>query len=308
MNPSLSGYAAAVLGAVPERDRARVADELRAVEDLLVGTAELFTALTDTAVPAAARRGVLDDLLRGKVGEPARRVAVHAAGAVRAPDLPAALAWLSQRAQHLADGDVRPEPHLGLTASRERVAGFAAAVYEDTPTAELDDVEDELFRFARMVEASPELRAALSDRDLPVSSRQAVVDELLASRVHAATLGLVRYAIAGGRSRDVVGTLDFLVEETARARGWRVARVRAGQPVDEDERTRLSESLTRLAGSPVELQVTVDPHLLSGVLVRVGDLQVDATARGRLDALREHLHNATWDTPTYGTDDEQGAG
>jgi hypothetical protein len=42
--------------------------------------------------------------------------------------------------------------------------------------------------------------------------------------------------------------------------------------------------------------------------VQVGDLQVDATTRGRLDALREHLHNATWDTPTYGTDsDEQGA-
>lgn len=308
MNPSLSGYAAAVLGGVPDADRARVAEELRAVEDLVAGNAELFSALTDTAVPPAARRGVLDDLLRGKVGEPVRRVAVHAAGSVSAPELPPALSWLAVRAQHLADGDVRPEPHLGLMASRARVAGFAAAVYEETTTTELDDVEDELFRFARVVEATPALRSALSDRDLPVAARQAVVEQLMSGRVHAATLALVRYAIAGGRSRDVVGTLDFLVEETARARGWRVAQVRAGLPVDDDERALLSESLTRLAGSPVELQVTVDPHLLSGVLVRVGDLQVDATARGRLDALREHLHNATWDTPTYGTDDEQGAG
>jgi F-type H+-transporting ATPase subunit delta len=309
VNPSLTGYAAAVLGAVPEPDRGRVAGELRAVEGLVAENAALYTALTDTAVPAQARRAVLDDLLRARVSEPARRTAVYAAGAVAAPEVPVALGWLSTRASQLADGDQRPEPVLGLTASRTRVAGFAAAVYEDVTTAELEDVEDELFRFARMVEATPALRQALGDRDLPVAARQGIVDDLLGDRVRPATLTLVRYAIAGGRARDIVGTLDFLVEETARARGWRVARVRAGQPVDDAERERLSQSLSRLAGSPVELQVTVDPDLLSGVLVRVGDLQVDATARGRLEALREHLHNATWDTPTYGTEsDEQGAG
>jgi F-type H+-transporting ATPase subunit delta len=315
VNPSLTGYAAAVLGAVPAADRAGVAGELRAVDTFVADNAELYTALTDTAVPPAARRAVLDELLRGRVSEPVRRVAVYAAGAVTAPEVPVALNWLSTRAALLADGIDRPDPVLGLSASRTRVAGFAAAVYEDVSTDDLENIEDELFRFARMVEANPPLRQALGDRDLPVAARQGVVDDLLADRVRPATLALVHYAIAGGRARDIVGTLDFLVEETARARGWRVARVRAGQPVDAAERERLSQSLSRLAGSPVELQVTVDPDLLSGVLVRVGDLQVDATARGRLDALREHLHNATWDTPTYGTDtsdrtdtDEQGAG
>jgi F-type H+-transporting ATPase subunit delta len=308
VNPSLTGYAAAVLGAVPASERGRVAGELRAVEGLVAQNADLYTALTDTAVPADARRAVLEDLLRDRVSDPARRAAVYAAGAVAAPEVPVALGWLSNRAAQLADGDDRPEPVLGLSASRTRVAGFAAAVFEDLSASELEDVEDELFRFARMVEATPALRQALGDRDLPVAARQGVVDDLLGDRVRPATLALVRYAIAGGRARDIVGTLDFLVEETARARGWRVARVRAGQPVDDAERERLSQSLSRLAGSPVELQVTVDPDLLSGVLVRVGDLQVDATARGRLDALREHLHNATWDTPTYGNDsDEQGA-
>jgi F-type H+-transporting ATPase subunit delta len=309
VNPSLSGYAAAVLGAVPEAGRGRVADDLRAVDGLVAGNAELYSALTDTAVPAKARRAVVEELLRGRVSDPARRTAVYAAGAVTAPEVPTALTWLSTRAAQMADGDIRPEPVLGLIASRTRVAGFATAIFEDLPTGDLENVEDELFRFARTVEANPPLRQALGDRDVPVQARQAVVDQLLGDRVAPATLALVRYAIAGGRARDIVGTLDFLVEETARARGWRVARVLAGQPVDADERDRLSQSLTRLAGSPVELQVTVDPQLLSGVLVRVGDLQVDATARGRLDALREHLHNATWDTPTYGIDsDEQGAG
>ena len=86
-----------------------------------------------------------------------------------------------------------------------------------------------------------------------------------------------------------MATLDGLVEDAARARGWRVARVRAADVVDDAHRRTLAEALTRLAGNPVDLQVTIDAALLGGVVVQVGDLQVDATARGRLDHLREEL-------------------
>jgi F-type H+-transporting ATPase subunit delta len=315
VRPSLQGYVAAVLGGVPASSIAQVAVELRGVHDLVSDNVELFTALTDTAVPAAVRRAVLAELLDGKVSEPTRRVAVFAAGAVTAPEVPPAIDWVCVHAGQMADGDVRPVPALGLLQARNRVGGFATAVLEELPTAELDDVEDELFRFARTVEAMPALRLALGDRDLPLDARHGIAQDLLGGKVRPATLRLVLYTIEGGRARDIVGTLDFLVEATAQARGWRVATVRAGQAMDEQERSDLSQALTRLAGSPVELQVTVDPHLLSGVLVRVGDLQVDATARGRLDALREHMINGSWDQASYGrpdpdaqaNDDEEGA-
>ncbi|MFI5100241.1 MAG: F0F1 ATP synthase subunit delta [Actinomycetes bacterium] len=81
MNPSLQGYAAAVLGAVPAGSREQVAAELRAVDALISDSGELFTALTDTAVPAPARRGVLAELLQGKVSDAVRRVSVFAGGA-----------------------------------------------------------------------------------------------------------------------------------------------------------------------------------------------------------------------------------
>ena len=86
--------------------------------------------------------------------------------------------------------------------------------------------------------------------------------------------------MTGGRARDIVGTLDFLVELTAQARGWRIARVRAAAPIDDAQRTELADSLGALAGAPVELQVEVDESLLSGALIRIGDLQVDATDGG----------------------------
>jgi F-type H+-transporting ATPase subunit delta len=72
--------------------------------------------------------------------------------------------------------------------------------------------------------------------------------------------------------------------------------------VEDAEREQLVASLSRIAGSAVELQVTVDPALLAGVVVQVGDLQVDSSALGRLNELREHLSTAGWDRPDSGPD------
>ena len=116
----------------------------------------------------------------------------------------------------------------------------------------------------------------------------------------ATSLALARYAVTGGRARDIVGTLDYLVELTAKARGWRIARVRAAAPIDDAQRTELTDSLGTLAGAPVELQIEVDESLLSGALIRIGDLQVDATARGRIDALREHFAPTGWEPSGFG--------
>jgi F-type H+-transporting ATPase subunit delta len=141
-----------------------------------------------------------------------------------------------------------------------------------------------------------------------------VVRQLLGGKVSAATLGLVLYVVAGGRARDFVGTIDYLVELTAQARGWRIAHVTAAAPIDDSQRGELSDSLGSLTGAPVELQVEVDESLLSGARIVIGDLQVDATARGRLDALREHLApSGNWEPSGFGrrgqrsTDNTEGA-
>jgi F-type H+-transporting ATPase subunit delta len=184
--------------------------------------------------------------------------------------------------------------------ARARVGGYAQAIFESMTTGELENMEDELFRFARIVASTPALRRALVDRDLSIEARQGLVSQLLEGKVQDRTLSLVRYVIAGGRARDIVGTLDWLVEQTAGARGWRIARVRAAAPVEEAQRTGLTETLASLAGSPVELQVVIDPTLLSGAVIEIGDLRVDATARGRLNALREHLAPGGWDDKLSG--------
>jgi F-type H+-transporting ATPase subunit delta len=210
--------------------------------------------------------------------------------------------------RHSAEGQHVEEPALSLTDARRRVSGFATAIHEDLSTAQLESVEDDLFRFARIVASTANLRAALVDRDLDVEARQGLVSQLLEGKVQAASVALVRYAVAGGRARDIVGTLDFLVEQTARARGWRIARVRAAAPIEEAQRGSLSDSLAQLAGAPVELQVVVDEALLSGAVIQIGDLQVDASARGRIDALREHLMPGGWEDSGFHAHAVRGTG
>jgi F-type H+-transporting ATPase subunit delta len=298
VNPTLAGYTSAVLEAAGSTsgDALRaLANDLEAIEQLVLDNGSLNAALTDTTMRPAVRRAVMLDLLSGKVSEPARRLAAFACAAVRAPETPVALGWVATRARHAAEGQEFEEPPLSLTESRQRVGGFATAVDEDLSNAELESLEDDLFRFSRIVGATPALRAALVDRDLAFEARQALVTQLLEGKVPPSTISLIRYVVAGGRARDIVGTLNWLVEQTAMARGWRIARVRAASPIEEAQQTSLSDSLTTLAGAPVELQVIIDEALLSGAVIQIGDLQVDASARGRIDALREHLIPGGWE-------------
>ncbi len=296
MNPALQGYLAAMEESLASAGAlGDAASELQSVAELVTTNNELELAINDGSVPVSARRSVLDDLLDGKVRPEVRSLIHQAVTVVPASDLEAAFHWLASQMRIAAEhgpsvaGETDDEATLGRLASRNRVSGYAAAVFEGVTTAELEEIEDQLFRFARTVENSRPLRHALGDRDLPVALRQQVIADLFGDQVLPATQRLAAYAVRGGRARDIVATLDALVVDAARARGWRVARVQSAKVVDDAQRQGLSEALARLAGNPVELQVTIDPKLLGGVVVQVGDLLVDGSARHRLNELKEHL-------------------
>jgi F-type H+-transporting ATPase subunit delta len=302
VKPVLRGYATAILESTrTEGDAALVADELGQVERLVSGTPALGITLTDTVVPAASRRAVVTDLLSSRVTASTLRLVVRVVDTESAPEITVGLHDVAELAvlmggRSAEEAVTDDELLLGRTAARQMIAGYAMAVFEALPSvSEIDDIEDELFRFARVVESTPALRSALTDRSLALSLRRGIVSDLLHDRAQPATVRLVNEALRG-RTRDLVATLDWLVVQAAQARGWRVARVRAARDVDAEERQALSGALERLAGAPVELQVFVEEDLLGGATVQIGDLLVDATIRHRLEQLQEHLLGAEGET------------
>jgi F-type H+-transporting ATPase subunit delta len=298
MLPKLEGYAAARLGSLDTAALASVVAELASLEQTVLGRADLRAVLTDTSIAAASRGLIVQDLLSGKVHDVTLQVAVYAASHAAAPDVPHAVGELFFAARELSQNGSFPLGGLGLMASRQRVSGFADALLDDVDAQNFDEIEDELFRWARTVEANLELRRLLLDRDADLESRVDTVQALLGDKVDAVTLALARFTIEGGRARDVVGTLDFLVDYVAKARDWRVARVHTARPLDEQSRADLVASLSSLTGKNVELQIADSPELLGGVLVEIGDLRLDATTRARLGALRDavspgHLYESS---------------
>jgi F-type H+-transporting ATPase subunit delta len=304
MNPALEGYTAAVFESVAPEDRAALASDVEAVDRLVRDTDQLRVALSDTAVSPRARRAILSELLEGRVDTPARQLCAFAVFAVGAPEVTIALEWVSHRARNNAEDRPLTLATLGHHAARRRVGGYAAAVFEDSTTGQLEEIEDQVFRFVRIVESTPPLLRVLSDRDVPVARRQGIVDDLLVGKADDTTVRLVRFVITGGRSRDLIGTLDWLVEQAASARGWRVARVTSADEIDQRQRERLAETLSGWTSGPVELQVTVDPTLLGGIVIEIGDLQVDSSARSKIDRLREQMAHSGAALNAHRTDDQ----
>ncbi len=170
------------------------------------------------------------------------------------------------------------------------VRGYAAALFE-VATAEgvLDQVEDELFRFARTVQQESKLREALQDIALPPELRAKVVGELLGKKTSPHTVNLVQFVIAAGKVRQLSSIVDAFVEKAAAERAKAVAEVRSAVPLGEEQRTQLRDAIQRATGREVELKVLVDPAVVGGLLVRVGDQVFDGTIRHRLQLAKEQL-------------------
>jgi F-type H+-transporting ATPase subunit delta len=298
MLPRIEGFVAALLGPLPRAPLASTAADLSRLEQTVLARADLRAVLSDTSITGPTRGDVVRDLLAGKLDETAVRVAVYAATVAHAQEVAHSWAEVAQVTNVFVDTGVLTHVPLSLTEARKRVSGFADAVLESTETERFAAIEEELFRWARTVEANRELRRLLLDRDAPLDARLGATTQLLEGRVSEPALRLARFVIEGGRPRDVVGTLDFLVDYVARARDWRVARVHSARPLDEASQAGLSTSLHALTGQNVELQIAEEPDLLGGILVEVGDLRLDATTRGRLGALHDDVASGHLYQPT----------
>jgi F-type H+-transporting ATPase subunit delta len=175
----------------------------------------------------------------------------------------------------------------------EAIVGYARAIFTVARAEAVEEqVEDELFRFARTIEREIRLRDALIDLSLPVEHRQQMIAELLGDRVQPLTLNIINFVISQGRARELPQIIDALIEVSAAERAKAVAEVRTAVPLGEAERQKLRDSIQRATGKSVELKVLVDPSVLGGILVRVGDLIYDGTVRRRLQMARERFSNA----------------
>ena len=251
------GETTALLSAVAGVDLG-VSGELFAAARALADSRQLSGALADAAAPEAARTKVVSDVF----------------GAWN----PVTLSLLTSVArQRWSSSD-------DLIDAVEELAIRAAAIAE--PSA---DVEGELFEVSRTVATNPELELALGSRLGEADVKGELVQSLLVGRASAATVLIASSVVQRPRERRVRQLLTRALRLVAEERGRTVATVHAAVVPSPEQLTRLTETLGRRYGTDVALNVVVDPSVMGGLRIEIGDDVIDATASSRLNDLRQRL-------------------
>lgn len=172
--------------------------------------------------------------------------------------------------------------------SDAQISAYAEAAYGIARSeGNSAEVEDELFRLARVLETNDELRSTLTDPHLPVERRAQIVEDLLDTRATATTVSFVSMLVAAGRITDLPAIADELVRRSARAAGQTVAEVRSAVPLTDTQIEQLAAALTTRTQVDVTVRNIVDPTVMGGIVTQIGDSVIDGSVRTRLNQLRE---------------------
>ncbi|MDT0341426.1 F0F1 ATP synthase subunit delta [Streptomyces litchfieldiae] len=247
-------------------DAAALAADLAAITALLDRETALRRVLTDPAQPGEGKAELVGRLLGTQVGGEAVDLV---SGMVRSR-------WSASR---------------DLVDAIEELADTADLIAAERDGT-LDSVEDELFRFGRIVATAPELRAALSTKgagDAAGTARAALVRDLLGGRVRPVTERLIVRLVERPRGRSLDAGLDALSTLAAARRDRSVAVVTSAVPLSDQQRQRLGDALARMYGRQIQLNLDVDPAVLGGISVRIGDEVIHGTIADRLDEVNRRM-------------------
>jgi F-type H+-transporting ATPase subunit delta len=240
-----------------------LAEELFAVGRLLDGQLTLRRALSDPAGRPEDRAALAERLFASKLS----------GSALDLVQTVARLRW--SRPIDMVDAFTALATEASLDAADAR--------------GELDGVEDELFRFGRVVAGDRELGRILSDRKASAQGKAALLDRLLSGRVSPVTEQLLRNVLTGPHVGTAENAVERLSEVASRRRGQSIARVTTAVALTAAQEQTLAEVLRRIYGRTVGLQVTVDPGVLGGLVVQVGDEVIDGSIAHRLEAAERRL-------------------
>lgn len=242
------------------------AEELFAVVDLLEQRPTLERSLTQPSASSTERSELAKRVFGPHIGQ-------------RALDIVCSVV-----ASSIHDPRELPE-----VVERRSVEGLLLEAHR---SGELEQVVAELHAFARLVETNRGLSDALRNRGIPVVHRQALVSKLIDGKVRPISAQLLRRA-ASGRDRTLARSVAGYLDLAAALAQRHSAHVTVAKPLDAQRTERLRRALEARAGGPVFLQIDVDPAVLGGIDVRIGENIIESTLAGRLHHARRLLNTSS---------------
>ncbi|MGE2836253.1 F0F1 ATP synthase subunit B/delta [Mycobacterium sp. SMC-4] len=242
-----------------------VAENLTAIAKVLLKEPTLNKHLAEPADESSAKVRLAERLFDGKVDPKALEL------------LKTAVAQRWSTTENLVD-------------ALEHVARLALLVRADRDN-QSEEVEEQLFRLGRVLDNESRLSRLLSDTSVDADQRIGLLDKVLQSAggVNATTSALLKQTVELLRGQNADAAVNDLAELAVARRGEALAQVTAAAELSDEQRTRLTEVLSRIYGTDVSVQLNIDPELLGGLLITVGDEVIDGSISSRLAAARAGL-------------------
>lgn len=256
---SLDAVLAVVSGVSGVKKAAALGSELLTAVAVLDREVALRRVLTDPSTESSGKQSLVEQVFGSTVG--ADTLAV----------LKAAVEGRWAAGRDLTDG--------------LEIAGVNAWAQAAAASKKGDKLDTELFAASQIVHDNSELRAVISDRAVPLAGKAELLKSIFAGKVGEATLAVLTQA-AAARSGSFEKVIDQFARQIANREGQIVAVARVAYELSEAEITRLASGLTAKYGRPVQLNIVVDPDVVGGIAVSVGDEVVDATMSTRLESAR----------------------
>jgi F-type H+-transporting ATPase subunit delta len=170
----------------------------------------------------------------------------------------------------------------------QRISGYATAILNLAEAeGELSRVETEFLALGQTFDKSADLRSTLTDPNLPLDKKRAIIDDLIGGRASSLTVGLVQFIVGLGRSSEIPEIARSFVEKAVESRSRALAEVRSAVPLDDATIDRLAVALGKATGKKVEVKVVVDESVIGGIVARVGDVVIDGTVSNAITELRQ---------------------
>jgi len=174
-------------------------------------------------------------------------------------------------------------------------ATYAEALYEAAEAqSAVDQVRTELDEFAAAMAPGSELRDALLNPEFDPTAKRAAVEELMEG-AHPVSTGFVQVLIDRGRLSEIDDVLAAYGRRVDAAEGRVVVTAVTAIPLTPELREQIREKVRVQTGRDAELEETVDPSIIGGLVLRVGDVVVDASLRTRLEEMRRSLETTPVD-------------
>jgi len=150
-------------------------------------------------------------------------------------------------------------------------------------------IEEEAFRLHELLKGNPALLEFLKDPNVTREGKRQALVELFQGRVHLLVLNLLIAISDAGRTNRLSHILEEFVALAAASRQKVSGEIITAIKLDDATVTRATAELTRITGKNVQLLQKVDPSILGGAIIKVGEQIIDGSLRRKLDQIKERL-------------------